>query len=87
MILELKPEHQQLLDRAARSGMNPEEVLDQAFAVIQEQYRNEDWLPADKEAIAAHIAEGFAQAERGELVDAEQAAGILHERKAKRRIA
>ena len=73
MILELKPAQQKMLDRAARSGMSPEEVLDQAFAVIQEQYRNEDWILADKEAIAAQIAEGFAQAERGELVDADQA--------------
>ena len=87
MILELKPEHQKVLDRAARSGMNPEEVLDQAFAVIQEQYRNEDWLLADKEAITSQIAEGFAQAERGDLLDAEQATAILQERRAKRRIA
>jgi predicted transcriptional regulator len=87
MIVELKPAHQRVLDRAARSGMSPDEVLDQAFAVIQEQYRNEDWLLADKEAITAQIAEGFAQAERGDLVDAEQAAAILQERRAKRRIA
>jgi predicted transcriptional regulator len=76
MILELKPEHQRVLDRAARSGMSPEEVLDQAFAVIQEQYRNEDWMLADHMAIAAQIEEGFAQAQRGELLDAEQAVSI-----------
>jgi predicted transcriptional regulator len=87
MILELKPEHQKVLDRAVRAGMNPEEILDQAFAVIQEQYRNEDWLLADKEAITSQIAEGFAQAERGDLLDVEQAVAILQERRAKRRIA
>ena len=87
MILELKPEQKRILDRAAQSGMSPDEVLDQAFAVIQEQYRNEDWMLGSKEAIAAHIAEGFAQAERGELVDAEQAIRLLEERRAKRRIA
>jgi predicted transcriptional regulator len=87
MILELKPAQQKVLDQAARSGMSPEEVLDQAFAVIQEQYRNEDWMLADKEAIAAQIEEGFAQAERGELVDADQAAQILQNRRANRRIA
>jgi predicted transcriptional regulator len=87
MIVELKPAQQRVLDRAARSGMSPEDVLDQAFAVIQEQYRNEDWLLADKEAVGAQIAEGFAQAERGDLVDAEQAVAILNERRAKRRIA
>jgi predicted transcriptional regulator len=81
MILELKPAQQKVLDQAARSGMSPEEVLDQAFAVIQEQYRNEDWILANKEAIVAQIEKGFAQAERGELVDADQAVHILNERR------
>ena len=44
MILELKPAQQRVLNQAVLSGMTPEEVLDQAFAVIQEQYRNEEWL-------------------------------------------
>jgi predicted transcriptional regulator len=87
MILELKPEQQEVLDRAARSGMSPEEVLDQAFAVIHEQYQNENWMLADKDAIAAQIAEGFAQAERGELVDPERAIQLLQDRRANRRIA
>jgi len=87
MILELKPAQQQVIDRAARSGMSVEEVLDQAFAVIQEQYRNEDWMLADKEAIAAQIEVGFRQAERNELVDAEQAVHILQDRRSKRHIA
>jgi len=87
MILELKPGQKEVLDRAARSGMSAEEVLDQAFAVIGEQFRNDDWMLADQEAIAAQIAEGFAQAERGELVDGEEAVRILQERRAQRRIA
>jgi predicted transcriptional regulator len=87
MILEIKPEQQKVLDRAARSGMSPEEVLDQAFAIIHEQFRNEDWLLADRAAIAAHIEEGFAQAERGELLDADQAIKTLQDRRAKRRTA
>ena len=87
MILELKPEQQKVLDRAAKSGMSPDEVLDQAFALIHEQYRNGDWMLADKEAIAAQIEEGFEQAKRGELLDAEEAICILQERRAKRQIA
>jgi len=87
MILELKPAQQKVLDKAARSGMSPEEVIDQAFAVIQEQYQNEDWMLAEKEAIAAQIEEGFAQAERGELIDVEQVSQILEKRRANRRIA
>jgi predicted transcriptional regulator len=81
MIIELKPAQQKVLDRAVRSGMSPEEVLDQAFAVLQEQYRHEDWMQADREAIAAQIEEGFAQAQHGELVDAEEAIQILQERR------
>jgi predicted transcriptional regulator len=87
MLIELKPEQQKVLNRAVRSGMSQEEVLDQAFAVLQEQYRNEDWMLADKDAVAAQIEEGFAQAERGELVDAAQAVQILQARRAERRIA
>jgi hypothetical protein len=87
MILDLKPEQQKVLERAARSGISPEDVLDQAFAVIREQYRNEDWLLADKDTIADQIERGFAQAERGELTDAVQAVQILRERRAKHRLA
>ena len=87
MILELNPEQQRVLNRAAQSGMSPEEVLNQAFAVIHEQYRHEDWMIADRDAIADHIAEGFRQAERGELIDSDEAIRILQERRAKRQIA
>ena len=86
-MLELKPQQQELLARAARSGMSAEEVLDQAFAVIHEQYRNEEWMLADRETISAQIAEGFAQAERGELLDGEQGIQALRDRRAKRRVA
>ena len=87
MILELQPAQLMVLDRAARSGMSPDEVIDQAFAVIQEQYRNDDWMLADKDSIAAQIEVGYAQAQRGELVDADQVIHILQDRRAKRRIA
>jgi len=53
--------------------MSPEEVIDQAFAVIREQYPDEDRVAAGNEAISAQIAEGFAQAERGELITPEDA--------------
>jgi len=84
MMLELKPEQQKVLELAARSGMSPEEVLEQAFAVIHEQYRNAEWMLAEREAVAAHIAEGFAQAERGDLIEAEEARRVLAQRRAKR---
>ena len=87
MILELKPEQQKLLERAAQSGLSPEEVLDQAFAIIHEQYVGADWMLAHRETIAAQIAEGFEQAERGELIDADETDRVLKDRRTKRRIA
>jgi predicted transcriptional regulator len=87
MTFEIKPEQQAVLDRAARSGMSPEEVLDQAFELIREQFRNEDWMQANRADLAAQIEEGFAEAERGELVDADQAVQMLQDRRANRRIA
>lgn len=86
MMLELKPEQQKVLERAARSGMSPDELLDQAFAVIDEQHSKGEWMLAERETVAAHVAQGFAQAERGELLDADEAARILRERRAKRPI-
>jgi predicted transcriptional regulator len=87
MFIELRPEQQAVLDLAARSGMSPQDVLDQAFAVIHEQYRSEDWMLAHKDAIAAQIEEGFAQAQRGELLDADQVTQALQDRRFKRHIA
>jgi predicted transcriptional regulator len=84
VILELKPAQQKVLELAAQSGMSPEEVLEQAFAVIHEQYRNEEWMLAEREAVAAQIAEGFAQAEQGDLIEAEEARRMLARRRAKR---
>jgi hypothetical protein len=87
MIIEIKPEQQKVLDRAARSGMSTEDVLDQAFAVIDEQYREDDWMLAEKQSIAVQIEEGFAQSERGELLDADLAIKALREGRTTRRIA
>jgi len=87
MNLKLKPEQEKLIERAARYGMSPDEVLDQAFAVIQEQHRSQDWMPEERDAIAAHVAEGFAQSERSELVSSAEAVRILEERRKQRQIA
>jgi predicted transcriptional regulator len=84
MILELKPEQQKLLERAAQSRMSPEQILDQASAVIREQYLSEVWMLSEREAIAGQIAEGFELAERGDLIEADR---VLKDRRAKRRIA
>ena len=67
MAIDLKPEQQRVIDLAVGSGayQNPDEVLDQAFEIIREQLDLEDWMLEQREAVAAHIEKGFAQAERG----------------------
>jgi predicted transcriptional regulator len=87
MIIELKPEQEQILELATRSGMSREQVLDQAFAVIREQHEMDEWMLANREEIAAHIEEGFAQAERGELIPDYEVKRILQERRRQRDIA
>jgi hypothetical protein len=60
--------------------MSDETRIDQQLAEIP--------APKDRfKTFAIQIAEGFAQAERGELVDADQAVRILQDRRAIRRIA
>jgi Arc/MetJ-type ribon-helix-helix transcriptional regulator len=86
MTIELKPEQQRTIDLAIQSGVyqHPSEVLDQAFEIIREQLHREDWLTGQREAVAAKIAKGFAQAERGELMDGERAVEMLRQRRAER---
>jgi Arc/MetJ-type ribon-helix-helix transcriptional regulator len=84
--IDLKPEQQRVIDLAVSSGayQNPSEVLDQAFEIIREQLDLEDWMLEQREPVAVHIEEGFAQAERGELIDADAAVEMLRQRRAER---
>ncbi|MGA3188338.1 MAG: type II toxin-antitoxin system ParD family antitoxin [Bryobacteraceae bacterium] len=86
MMIELKPEHQSTIDLAIRSGacQDPAEALDQAFEILREQLDCEDWLKDQREAIAAKIATGFAQSERGEMMDGDEALEMLRRRRAER---
>jgi Arc/MetJ-type ribon-helix-helix transcriptional regulator len=86
MTIELKPEHQQTINLAIQSGVYHDsgEVLDQAFEIIRAQLNSEEWQAERREAIAAQIATGFAQAERGELMDGEAAIEMLRKRRAAR---
>ncbi|HKF49401.1 MAG TPA: hypothetical protein VKB38_18725 [Terracidiphilus sp.] len=87
MIIELKPEFQEILERAARAGLSREEVLDQAFAAVEEQIDSQEWMIQERETIERHVEEGCAQADRGELIDAEDAVRLLKERRARRNVA
>jgi hypothetical protein len=84
MTIDRKPEQQRVIDLAVRSGAyrDPGEVLDQAFEIIREQLDLEDWMLDGRDELASHIAEGFAQAERGELIDGDVAVETLQKRRA-----
>jgi Arc/MetJ-type ribon-helix-helix transcriptional regulator len=86
MVIELKPEQQRVVDLAIESGAyrNPGEVIEQALAIIREQLELEDWMLEQRAAVAAQIENGFAQAERGELVDGDAALEMLRRRRAER---
>jgi antitoxin ParD1/3/4 len=86
MTINLRPEQQRVIDLAVQSGayQSPGEVLDQALEIIREQLDLEDWMVEQREAVAAHIEAGFAQAERGELIDGDEAIEILRQRRAER---
>ena len=83
MIIELKPEHQRMIEVAVGSGVYRDsgEVLDQALEMVIEQLESEDWLAIQRETIAAHIEKSFGQALRGELVDGDEAIATLRNRR------
>jgi Arc/MetJ-type ribon-helix-helix transcriptional regulator len=83
MTIDLKPDQQRVLDLAIQSGAyrDPSEVIDQAFEIIREQLHLEDWMLEQREEVAARIATGFAQAQRGELVDGGKALETLRQRR------
>ena len=87
MMIELKPEQQKILESAVASGLTEDEVVARAFALLEEHDQHLDWMLEDREAVAAQIEEGFQQAERGELIDPEEAIRVLRARRADRHVA
>ena len=61
-----------LINKRLSSGgfTSAEDVLRRA---LQAQDAEESWTNEERHALSAHIEEGFLQAERGELIDGEQA--------------
>jgi predicted transcriptional regulator len=73
-----------LIDLAVGSGAyrDPLDVLDQTFEIIREQLQLGDWMVEQREAVGAHIETGFAQAERGESINGDNAVEMLRRRRA-----
>ncbi len=88
MQIKLNAEQQRILELAMQDGSTAEQVLDRAFAAVEGDLNwFSDMAPEEQAAIEAHIEEGIAQAERGELFTPEEAQRILAERRARRQVA
>ncbi|MGA2186490.1 MAG: type II toxin-antitoxin system ParD family antitoxin [Bryobacteraceae bacterium] len=81
MTITLRPEHEELIARAIRSGayQNPEEVIERALEML----RNDDeWLRDNKDSIREKIERAFGQFERGEFFTVEESRADMGNRKA-----
>jgi Arc/MetJ-type ribon-helix-helix transcriptional regulator len=72
MQLNLPPDLETLINKRLSSGAytNTENVLRHA---LEAQDAEESWTDEERRALSAHIEEGYQQAERGQLIDGEQA--------------
>ena len=72
MQLNVPPDLETLINKRLSSGgyTSAEEVLRRA---LEAQDAEESWTDEERQALSAHIEEGFLQAERGELIDSAQA--------------
>jgi putative addiction module CopG family antidote len=72
MTVSLKPELEAMIQGDLERGpyRSVDEFVERAVRMLHEQ---EEWFAGNRDEIAALIEHGFAQAERGELIDGEVA--------------
>jgi Arc/MetJ-type ribon-helix-helix transcriptional regulator len=72
MQLNVPPDLETLINKRLLSGgyTNAEDVLRRA---LEAQDAEESWTEEERQALSAHIEQGYLQAERGELIEGEQA--------------
>ena len=80
MQLNVPPDLETLIKKRLSSGgyTDAEDVLRRA---LEAQDAEESWTDKERQAISAHIEEGYLQAERGELIDGAQARREIQEMK------
>lgn len=76
MTITLRPEHEKLIEEVLRTGSfhDANEVVERALQLLHE---HEKWLVDNR----AKIEEGYAAAERGELIDGDEVRAQLAEHK------
>lgn len=80
MEIRLRPELEELIRQDVQRGsyQTVDEFVERAVAMLHE---HEAWLAEHRTEIETKISEGYASAQRGELVEAEQVRSRLKERK------
>ena len=80
MTVTLSPAQERHLAEPLRTGayQNAEEVLDRALEMLLAE---EEWLAESQDQIVAAIELGFAEAERGELIDGDEVRSRMAARK------
>jgi antitoxin ParD1/3/4 len=83
MNVRLRPEIEELIKRDVARGdyQSVDEYVERAVAMLHEQ---EAWLVENPSKIQAQIEEGYAAAERGELIEGEEVRSRMKERKSSR---
>ncbi len=76
MPITLGPEHERLIAEALRSGtyQSPDEVIKRALELLRDR---DAWLAQNR----AKIEEGYAAAQRGDLIGSDQVRAQMEERK------
>jgi Arc/MetJ-type ribon-helix-helix transcriptional regulator len=72
MQLNVPPDLETLINKRLSSGAykNAEDVLRRALEI---QDAEESWTDEERQALSSHIEEGYLQAQRGDLIDGDQA--------------
>ena len=80
MKIHLRPELEEMINQDVQRGpyQTVEEFLEHAISLLHEQ---ETWLAEHGTEIRAKIEQGYATAQRGELIDSDQVRSRLDERK------
>ncbi|MFZ0477549.1 MAG: hypothetical protein WAL71_00255 [Terriglobales bacterium] len=83
MEIRLRPELEELIKQDVQRGPyeTVDEFVEHAVSMLHEQ---ETWLAANRADIQTKIAEGYASAERGELMSPDEARARLAELKRRR---
>lgn len=80
MNIRLRPEIEKLIKEDVQRGpyQSVDEFVERAVSMLHQQ---EEWLAEHRTEIGAKIEEGYAAAQRGELIDADSVRRLMDERK------